>query len=94
MRILYEWLAVLAAVAIIALSISQGVPQSLVVAGLAAAVLMSALRRAAVVIGSLEVTVGARARAHREAMTGMPSPRHPSTAGLPLTRAPSQGLAA
>ena len=94
MRILYERLAVLAAVAIIALSISQGAPQSLVVAGLAAAVLLSALRRAAVVIGSIEVTVGARARAHRDVMTGMPSPRHPSTAGLPLTRAPSQGFAA
>lgn len=94
MRVVYERLAVLATAVIVALVVSQGAPPALVIAGVAAVLLVSAVRRAAIVVGSREVTVGSRARAHREAMTGMPAPRHPSTAGLPLTRAPSEGLAA
>ncbi len=94
LRVAHERLAMLATLVIIALAISQGSPASLVVAGVAAVLLVAAVRGAAVVIGSIELTVGSRARAHREAMTGMPAPRHPSTAGLPLTRAPSLGFAA
>ena len=94
MRVVHERLAVIATLVMIALAISQDSPLSFMVVGVAAALLVSAVRSAAVVVGSLEVTVGLRARAHREAMTGMPEPRHPSTAGLPLTRAPSEGLAA
>lgn len=93
MRALYERLATAATVVIVALAVSQGAPPTLAVAGVAAVLLVSAVLSAAVVVGSLEVTVGSRARAHREAMTGMPEPRHPSTAGLPLTRAPSLGPA-
>ncbi|MBG6053755.1 xanthosine utilization system XapX-like protein [Salinibacterium sp. CAN_S4] len=93
-RALYEWLAMTATVVIVALAVSQGAPPTLAIAGVAAVLLTSAVLGAAVVIGSLEVTVGSRARAHREAMDGMPEPRHPSTAGLPLTRAPSPRLAA
>jgi len=33
--------------------------------------------------------VGARARAHREAMSTLPAPAHPDTAGRPRTRAPA-----
>ncbi|MGV8895924.1 MAG: hypothetical protein ACOH10_11670 [Rhodoglobus sp.] len=94
MRIIPERLAVLATLVIIALAVSQGVPSSVVVAGITAVLLIAAVRGAAIVIGSRELIVGARARAHREAMFGMPAPRHPSTAGLPLTRAPSLGFAA
>jgi hypothetical protein len=94
MRIVGERLAVLATLVVVTLAISQGTAPTLAVAGVAAVLLVAALRSAAVVIGTLEVTVGSRARAHREAMSGMPEPRHPSTAGLPLTRAPSRGLAA
>lgn len=94
MRVVHERVAVMATLVMIALGVSQGSPLSFVVAGVAAVVLVSAVRSAAVVIGSLEVTVGLRARAHRQAMTGMPEPRHPSTAGLPLARAPSPGFAA
>lgn len=94
LRVAHERLAMLATLVIVALAISQGSPSSLVVAGVAAVLLVAAVRGAAVVIGSIELTVGSRARAHREAMTGMPAPRHPSTAGLPLTRAPSLEFAA
>ncbi|WP_309615382.1 hypothetical protein [Salinibacterium sp.] len=94
MRTLYERLVMMATLVVIALAISQESPQTFVIVGVAAVLLLSAVRSAAVVVGSLEVTVGSRARAHREALSGMPAPRHPSTAGLPLTRAPSQGIAA
>ncbi|WP_309619308.1 hypothetical protein [Salinibacterium sp.] len=94
MRTLYERLDMMATLVVIALAISQESPQAFVIVGVAAVLLASAVRSAAVVVGSLEVTVGSRARAHREALSGMPAPRHPSTAGLPLTRAPSQGIAA
>lgn len=94
MRTVYERLVIVATLVSVALAMSQGSSQSLVIVGVATALLVSAVRCAAVVIGSPEVTIGTRARAHREALSGMPAPRHPSTAGLPLTRAPSQGLAA
>jgi hypothetical protein len=52
-----------------------------------------AVRIAGVVGVSREVTVGARAHAHRESMLGMPAPQHPDTAGRPRTRAPSMVVA-
>ena len=81
---------------LIAFAVSQGGPTGLLVAGIAAVAVSGviAIRYAAIVVGSREMTVGARAHAHREAMTGMPAPRHPSTAGRPRTRAPAQSTPA
>ena len=58
----------------------------------ATVVLITAM--AALVVGSREMTVGSRAHAHREAMTSLPAPAHPSTAGRPRTRAPSLAVPA
>ena len=94
MRILSEPLASLATMIVVALAVAQGQTSSILVVGITALVLVAAVRSAAVIIGSLEIAVGSRARAHREVMTCMPEPRHPATAGLPLARAPSPGFAA
>lgn len=91
---MHERLGLLASVVVVALVLSGGSPPSLVIAGVAAVLLIGAVRGAAVVIGALEMTVGSRARAHREAMIGMAAPKHPATAGRPRTRAPSRGFAA
>ncbi len=65
---------------------------ALLAAGLATILVAAALsaRHAAVAVRSLELTVGSRAREHREALSAMPEPRHPNTAGRPRTRAPAQ----
>jgi len=60
---------------------------SVLVAGVAAVLLVAAI--ATVVVAERELTVGARARAHREAMSTLPAPAHPDTAGRPRTRAPA-----
>ena len=75
---------------------AQSEPSGLLVAGLAAVVVAAALsaRYAAVAVRSRELNVGSRARAHREALSVMPEPRHPDTAGRPRTRAPAQSPAA
>lgn len=80
-----ERLAALAAVLFFALALASE-PSTLVV-GIAAALLVAVL--ATRVVGDRELTVGARAHAHREAMSTLPAPAHPSTAGRPRTRAPS-----
>jgi hypothetical protein len=63
-----------------------------VVASVAAMLILAAV--AALVTGAREMTVGARAHAHRDALTTQPSPAHPSTAGRPRTRAPSLAVSA
>lgn len=74
------------------LVVAQSEPSGLLVAGLASVVVAAALsaRYAAVVVRSRELTVGSRAREHREALSAMPEPRHPDTAGRPRTRAPAR----
>lgn len=75
----------------LALAVSQGEPT----AALAATIVVIAVgmllvaRYAATVIRSRVLTVGARARQHRESLTRSPEPQHPSTPGRPLTRAPA-----
>ena len=78
-------------VSFLVLSIAQAEPSSLVFAGIAALAVGAVLaaRYAAVVIRSQEITVGDRARQHRQSLVGMPAPQHPDTAGRPRTRAPS-----
>jgi disulfide bond formation protein DsbB len=80
-----ERLAALAAVLFFALALAS--EPSMLVVGVAAALLVAVL--ATRVVGERELTVGARAHAHREAMSTLPAPAHPSTAGRPRTRAPS-----
>lgn len=90
MRILLERLAALAAVLFVALALTT--EPSVLLVGIAAVVLVSVM--ASLVTGSRELTVGARAHAHREAMNTLPAPAHPSTAGRPRTRAPSMAVPA
>ena len=57
-------------------------------AGFAALLAIAVLRAAVRVANPHVVTVGARAREHREALSEIAAPRHPTTAGRPLARAP------
>lgn len=90
MRILQEHLVAVMAVLFLALAVST--EPVAIVAGVAAILIAAAV--AALVTGSREVTVGARAHAHRDALTTQPAPAHPSTAGRPRTRAPSMAVQA
>ncbi|MBC7725278.1 MAG: hypothetical protein H7146_11110 [Burkholderiaceae bacterium] len=99
MRFAHERLVTVVTALFLALTVAQG-DHALVIAGLAAlaiaaiAVTSVAVRSAASVPGRLEIVVGRRAHAHREALSVAPAPQHPSTAGRPRTRAPSGPLAA
>ena len=92
MRQLREHLAALAAVLFLALALTHVGSPALIIASVATLILMAAA--AAVVTGSHTLTVGARAHAHREALSTLPAPAHPSTAGRPRTRAPSRAVPA
>jgi len=74
------------------LVVAQPEPSGLLAVGLAAVVVAAVLsaRYAAIIVRSREITVGSRAREHREALSAMPEPRHPDTAGRPRTRAPAR----
>lgn len=90
MRTLLVRLALWLGVAAVALAASNGS----LLAGAVVLLSIAVVRAAVGVIGASEVTVGARARAHREVLSGMPEPRHPSTAGRPMARAPGEVLPA
>lgn len=92
MNALRQRLVMAMTLSLLAVVVAQPEPSGLLVAGLAAVVVAAALsaRYAAVVVRSRELTVGSRAREHREALSVMPEPRHPDTAGRPRTRAPAQ----
>jgi hypothetical protein len=94
-RRIVERLVMVLTVSFLVLAVAQSEPSSLVFAGIAAIALCAVLaaRYAAVVIRAHEITVGSRARQHRESLVGMPEPQHPDTAGRPRTRAPSQATA-
>jgi hypothetical protein len=94
MRTLHARLAVLAAVLFVALSASATSPSNLALAGVVVLLSLAVVRVAVGVVTAGEVTVGARARAHREALSEMPEPRHPATAGRPMARAPGMAAAA
>jgi hypothetical protein len=89
-RLLLERLTALAAVLFLVLALTT--EPSVLIVGIAAVVLVGVM--ASLVTGSRELTVGARAHAHREAMSTLPAPAHPSTAGRPRTRAPSMAVPA
>ncbi|MEP6478072.1 MAG: hypothetical protein ABJB03_01670 [Rhodoglobus sp.] len=91
MRSLNARLVALATVLLVALAVSQGSSPAAVVASIAAIVLTTAIavRVATLAVGGRELTVGARSHEHRQALNEVPAPAHPSTAGRPMTRAPS-----
>ncbi|CAN5294549.1 hypothetical protein BH09ACT5_BH09ACT5_20950 [soil metagenome] len=92
MRILQERLTALMAVLFLALALTQAESPAAIIASVAVVALVAVM--AGLVVGSRELTVGSRARAHRDALTAQPAPAHPSTAGRPRTRAPSTGILA
>lgn len=96
MRTLQQRMVVLSALLFVALAVAQGGHTTVLVASVAAVAIAGvvAVRYAALVSGSRELVVGERAHAHREALSGMPAPSHPSTAGRPLTRAPARSIPA
>lgn len=89
-------LAILAGVVLVAVlpSISAGSTAGIALTGLSVLLAVAVLRVAVTVGSPAEVTVGQRARAHREVLSEMAAPRHPSTAGRPMPRAPGIGVAA
>jgi hypothetical protein len=96
MRALNERMVMVLTVLFVAFALAQGGPTSVLVASIAAVAITAVVagRCAAIVLGSREMTVGARAHAHREALSVMSAPRHPSTAGRPRTRAPARSALA
>lgn len=96
MRALYQRMIVVSTALFVVLAVAQGGPTTVLVASIAAVAVAGivAVRYAALVPGSRELVVGERAHAHREALSGMPAPSHPSTAGRPLTRAPARSIQA
>lgn len=96
MRFLTSRLAALAAVLFVALAVASGGSPAtvLVVTVTVTAALLATAIAATLVVGTREVTVSSRAHAHRQALNEMPAPSHPSTAGRPMTRAPSRVVSA
>lgn len=96
MRALVERLVMLMTALFVVFAVAQGGSTSMLVAGVAVAILAGvlAVRSATVVSGARTLTVGARARAHREALSSQPSPAHPLTQGRRRSRAPSRGIPA
>lgn len=91
MRSSYTRLVAFASVSFLVVMLAGSDPSSVAFAGLAAiavAALVGA-RYAGVALRARHLTVGARAREHRESLREMPAPGHPDTAGRPRTRAPA-----
>ena len=94
MRLLHSWFLASAAAAVLAYSGVQADPFSIVFVSIAAAAIAAivAVRFAVLAIRLRELTIGARARAHRQALGRTPAPQHPRTAGRPRPRAPAQSI--
>lgn len=92
MRALYKRMVVVSTLLLVAFAAASGAPSTVLVAGVAALAIAAliAVRYGSLALASREMTVGDRAHAHREAMSGMPAPQHPGTAGRPRPRAPSR----
>jgi hypothetical protein len=96
MRSIRERLAMVMTLAFLALAVSQAGSAGVVataIAVIAVGMLLGA-RYAGVTIRSRELTIGERARQHRESMADVAAPRHPATPGRTRSRAPAEGLAA
>jgi hypothetical protein len=96
MRWMPERLVMVMTLALLAASITQLQSASGLAAGVAvlAVGMLLAARYSGGGLRSRVVTIGHRARQHRQSLSGMPAPRHPATPGRTRSRAPSRGLAA
>jgi hypothetical protein len=94
MRLLHTLLLASASAAVLAYSGVPSAAGSIALVGIAAAAIavIVATRFAVLAVGSHELAIGSRARAHRHALGRMPAPQHPRTAGRPRTRAPAQSI--
>jgi len=94
MRFLHAWLLASATAAVLAYSGVQTDSPSIVLVSIAAAAIAAivAVRFAVLAVHYREMTIGARARAHRQALGRMPAPQHPRTAGRPRPRAPALSI--
>ncbi|MCU1579055.1 MAG: hypothetical protein JWP19_1259 [Rhodoglobus sp.] len=91
-----ERLVMAMTLALLAASITQPGSASVLASGVAvlAVGMLLAARYSGGGFRSRVVTIGHRARQHRQSLSGMPAPRHPATPGRTRSRAPSRGLAA
>ena len=94
LRLLHSWLLAFATAAVLAHSGVPSTSGSLALVRIAAAAIavIVAMRFAVLAAWSHELAIGSRARAHRQALGGMPAPQDPRTAGRPRTRAPAQSI--
>ena len=93
MHWLTERLVMLMTVAFLVIAVAQAAePSGLLLASVVAvaASMLVLARYSALVVVRQSITVGGRAREHRESLSELPTPQHPATAGRPRTRAPSQ----
>ena len=101
MRALHTRLVMVMTLSFVALVVSQAAaggaqPAALLAAGLSAVVLTSliAARYSATMLRTRVITVGSRAREHRQSLFETPEPQHPNTVGRVRARAPGQASAA
>ena len=71
-------------------------PTALLAAGIGVAVLAAlvAARYSAAMVRTRVITVGSRAREHRQSLFEIPEPQHPNTVGRVRARAPGRASAA
>jgi len=95
-RRIHESVILLTTALFLVFVIAQAAPAPVLVTALAALAIAAAIgaRYATALLGAHNITVGARARRHRDSLTEQPEPQHPDTAGRPRTRAPSRPFAA
>ena len=88
-----RWMVGALGALVLSLAVAQSTPESLALV-LAVAVTAALIVRGAVRVEvARDLTVGARARDHRQQLSEQPAPSHPTTAGRPLGRAPTQSIA-
>ena len=94
MRFLHAWLLASATAAVLVHSGVPTDPFSIVLVSIAAAAIAAvvAVRFAVLAVRYRELPIGARARAHRQALGRVPAPQHPRTAGRPRPRAPAKSI--
>jgi len=95
MRAINDRLVLIASALFVAVAVSSGNAQvvALGVAAIAIATVLAA-HAGTVVASPAVLAIGSRARDHRQLLTTQPAPSHPTTAGRPLGRAPTQSIAA
>ena len=101
MRALHTRLVMFLTLSVVALVVAQtatgqGQPGALLAAGLGAVLLAALLaaRYSSAMVRTRVITVGSRARAHRQSLFETPEPSHPGTEGRIRARAPGRSSAA